>query len=112
MVFWICFGLGTFALVVLAVVLRMNEMDKREILYGGRQFEVYLSSEFCGRMCCVSIWEVVHPNRKIFRCKYRDNLSFWVDDYETIKEGIYKCIARYIREEEEENKIREKWGNL
>ena len=112
MIFWICFGLSMFVIVIFAVVLRMNEIDKREILYGGRQFEVYCESEFSGRMCSVSIYEVIHPDRKIFRCKYRDTVSFWVEDYETIKEGIYKCIARYMREEEEENKIREKWGNL
>jgi hypothetical protein len=100
------------ALIIVAVVLRINEIDKREILYGGRQFEVYCESEFSGRMCCVSIYEVVHPNRKIFKCKYRDTVSFWVDDYETIKEGIYKCIARYIREEEKENQIVKKWEEL
>lgn len=112
MVFWICFGLGLFAFVILVAILRSNEIDKRDVTYGGRQFEVYCESEFCGRMCCVSIYEVVHPDRKIFRCKYRDSMSFWVDDYETIKEGIYASIRRYLREEKKEEEIQAKWGNL
>lgn len=99
-------------LVVFAVVVKINEIDKRDILYGGRQFEVYLSSEFKGHMCSVSIWEVIHPNRKIFRCKYKDAISFWIDDYETIKEGIYECIEKCLQDEEKESQIVEKWKAL
>lgn len=109
MIFWICFGLSMFALIILAVVLRMNEIDKREVLYGGRLFETYCTSQFSGHMCSVSIYEVIHPNRKIFRCKYRDTISFWVNDYETIKEGIYQCIEQYIQKEKEDNEIIKKW---
>ena len=99
-------------LLLLGLVLRAREVEHRNIIYGGREFEVYLSSEFRGRMCEVSVWEVVHPNRKIFRTKYRCYKTFWIDDFETIKEGIYSILDAYLREEEEENLIEAKWKEV
>lgn len=100
-------------LLVAGIVMKCCEVkEHRNVLYGGREFEVYLSSEFRGRMCEVSVWEVVHPNRKIFRTKYRCYKTFWIDDFETIKEGIYFVLDDYLHEEEEENLIEAKWKEV
>lgn len=99
-------------LLLLVWVLKAGQVEHRNVLFGGREFEVYLSSEFSGRMCEVSVWEVVHPNRKFFRTKYRCYKTFWIDDYETIKEGIYAVINRYLHDEEEENLIEAKWKEV
>ena len=108
---WLAFGIigVCVMLFLLAWVLRAREIEHRYILFGGREFEVYLSSEFSGKMCEVSVWEIVHPNRKFFRTKYRCYKTFWVSDFETIKEGIYSVLNNYLREEEEENSIEAKW---
>ena len=100
-------------LVVAGIIMKcFNTKECRNVLYGGREFEVYLSSECCGKMCEVSIYEVVHPNRKFFRTKYRCYKTFWISDFETIKEGIYSVIQRYLIDEEEENLIKAKWNEV
>lgn len=110
--FVVIFVCAIIALFAISLVLRANETEKRYILYGGREFNVYCSAEFGGKMCVVSIWEIVHPNRKIFRTKYRDTRSFWCSDFVTIKEGIYSVINGYIVDEEEEKQLREKWDEV
>ena len=99
-------------LLLLAWVLKAREVEHRNIIYGGREFEVYLSSEFRGRMCEVSVWEVIRPNRKFFRTKYRYYKTFWISDFETIKEGIYAILNDYLHEEEEANLIEAKWKEV
>ena len=99
-------------LLLLAWVLKAREVEHRNIIFGGREFEVYLSSEFRGRMCEVSVWEVVHPNRKFFRTKYRCYKTFWISDFKTIKEGVYAILNDYLHDEEEKNLIEEKWNEV
>ena len=102
----------TVALFVVAMVLRANEMEKRNIIFSGREFNVYCESQFSGSMCVVNIYEVVHPNRKLFREKYRGSKSFWISDYETIKQGIYAMLDELEKDEEEEAKRMAKWKEL
>ena len=111
---WLAFGAVCVCvmLFLLALGLRAKEVEHRNIIFGGREFEVYLSSEFSGRMCEVSVWEVIHPNRKFFRTKYRCYKTFWISDFETIKEGIYAMINKYLQDEEEENLIEAKWNEV
>lgn len=85
--------------------------ERRYVLYGGREFNCYCTSEFRGHMCCVSIYEIM-PNRKLFKEKYRAYKTFWISDYPTIKEGLYAMIEEYIQDEAEENKINDKWKEL
>lgn len=109
--FWLI--IWVVALLVAGIVIKcLDTREHRNVLYGGREFEVYLSSECGGRMCEVSVWEVIHPNRKFFRTKYRCYKTFWIDDYETIKEGVYAVIERYFRDEKEENLIEAKWNEV
>ena len=108
---WFAFGMigCCVMLLLLALVLKAKSYEHRNIIFGGREFEVYLSSEFSGRMCAVSIYEVVRPNWKIFRTKYRTFKTFWISDFETIKEGVYAMIDSYIIDEQESKLIQEKW---
>ena len=99
-------------LLLLAWVLKAGQAEHYNVLYGGREFEVYLSSEFRGRMCEVSVYEVIHPDRKFFRTKYRHFQTFWIDDFATIKEGIYHSIECYLKCEKEENLIEVKWNEV
>lgn len=111
---WIAFGAvgACVMLLLLALVLKVKETEHRNILFGGREFEVYLTPEVSGKMCAVSIYEVVRPSWKIFRTKYRTYKTFWLSDYATIKEGIYACIDGYLANEEEEKEISNKWKEV
>lgn len=109
--FWLV--IWVVALLVIGLAMKCREVrEHRNILYGGREFEVYLSSEFSGKMCEVSVWEVVHPNRKFFRTKHRCYKTFWISDFETIKEGIYAILNDYLHDEEEANLIEAKWKEV
>lgn len=109
--FWLV--IWVVALVVVGIVMKcINTKEHRYVLYGGREFEVYLSSEFSGRMCEVSVWEIIHPNRRFFRTKYRCFKTFWISDFETIKEGIYAILNDYLHDEEEANLIEAKWKEV
>lgn len=111
---WLIFGVVGVCVMsfLLPWVLKARKVEHRNIIFGGREFEVYLSPEFSGKMCEVSVWEVIHPNRKFFRTKYRCYKTFWISDFETIKEGIYAVISVYLHEEEEEKLIETKWNEV
>ena len=108
---WIAYGIvgACVMLLLLALVLRAKEYEHRNIIFGGREFEVYLSPEFSGKMCAVSIYEVVRPNWKIFRTKLPCYKSFWISDYPTIKEGVYAMLENYLADEAEDKEIKRKW---
>jgi hypothetical protein len=75
----------------------------------GRTFECYANAIGCA-MCAVNIYEVVRPNWKIFRTKYRESYSFFVDDFDTIKKGIEHCVARLFKREQIEEERAKKWA--
>ena len=100
--------IATVILVCVAIFFANREVDHREILYGGRVFEVYCNAQG-NYMCGVSIYEVKHPDRKIFRTKYRDTKYFFIDDYETIKEGIYAMLKDLEEDEQISNAHADKW---
>lgn len=75
----------------------------------GRTFECHLSSEFQGYMCVVSIYEVVRPSWRIFRTSYQGQKSFWIEDYETIMQGVEKMVDYLLASEKEEEERRAKW---
>lgn len=85
---------------------------KITIVKRGRTFECYPSAECGGKMCSVNVWEVKRPNWKIFRTSYFGNRCFWIDDYESIQEGIEDIVGWLIRQEERDLEIAEKWGAL
>jgi hypothetical protein len=109
--FW--FIIWVVAFLVVGIIIKcIGTKEHRNVLYGGREFEVYLSSECSGRMCEASVWEVIYPDRKLFRTKYRCYKTFWIDDYETIKEGVYSVITSYLIDEQEANLIEAKWKEV
>ena len=111
---WTIFGiLGCLVmLILLFIVSRASKVECHNVSIKNREFEVYLSSEFHGYMCCVSIYEIVRPTWKIFRTKYRTYKTFWISDFGTIKEGVCAMIDSYIIDEEEERLINEKWKEI
>lgn len=111
---WLVFGVlgACVMLLLLAIVIKVKEYEHRNILFGGREFEVYLSAEFGGKMCAVSIYEVVRPNWKIFRTKLPTYKSFWISDYATIKEGVYAMLESYLADEAEDKAICDKWKEV
>ncbi len=74
----------------------------------GRTFECRAYSIGCA-MCEVSIYEVVRPNWKIFRTKYRDTYYFSVDDFDTIKEGVEIGVEQLLKEELHAKEVAKKW---
>ena len=101
----------TALLVGIAIISANKEVEHRSILYGGREYEVYCNSQG-NHMCGVSIYEVVRPNRKIFRTKYKDTKYFFINDYETIKEGIYAMIESLEKDERISNEYSKKWEDF
>ena len=107
-IFTSCVGI----MLAIAIACKINAMERRNVIFGGREFNVYYESQFSGSMCVVNIYEVVRPNRKLFREKYRDSKSFWISDYETIKQGIYAMLDELEKDEEAEAKRMAKWREL
>lgn len=85
---------------------------KHIVIKEGRTFECYPSAELSGKMCGVNIFEVKRPSWRIFRTTYRDHYAFWVDDYESIQEGIESMVRHFLRKEQEEKARYEKWCAL
>ena len=82
---------------------------KKIIVARGRDFKCHYHADLGGKMCEVTVWEIVRPTWKIFRCKYRSSYTFWVEDFDTIIEGVEKAVYRYLAEEDREKEIYKKW---
>lgn len=63
-------------------------------------------------MCSVNVWEVKRPNWKIFRTSYFGSRCFWIDDYESIQEGIEDIVGWLIIQKVRDHEMAEKWGAL
>lgn len=83
-----------------------------EVQANGRIFQCYYGAEYGGRMCAVSIYEVVRPKWKIFRTSYRAYKTFWVEDYHSIKGGISRMVRIFLQEENDESKRWQKWEEM
>lgn len=86
-------------------------MKKVVVEKEGLTFECYANPIGCA-MCEVNIWEVVRPKWKIFRTKYQDSLSFFIDDFDSIAEGIESCVSQFLKREELEEERMRKWKEL
>lgn len=60
----------------------------------------------------VSIEELVRPNWKFFRYRYRDTKSFFPSDYESIDKAVITMIAKVIQQEDERNKAAKDFENF
>lgn len=79
--------------------------------YDNRQFACYVGCGCISGMAEVIIYEL-RPTKKLFKEKYVDSKSFWLDDFETISKGVVDCLAEVITEENERKKLQEKWKNF
>lgn len=75
-----------------------------------RTFEAYVNSIGC-HIVEVSFYEVVRPLWKIFRTKFFPFYSscFFVNDFNTILEGVHDCLNKAFSEEQTDNDIINKW---
>jgi hypothetical protein len=89
-----------------------NRTDTFE--YHGRTFEVVTVMEagFHGAMASAHIYEVVRPSWKFFRTRWLDTKSFWVDDFDTIAEGVETMLRRLLEKEYSDKETMKKWENF
>ena len=62
----------------------------------GIQYEVKAYTNYGGLMITCYISEVTHPNRRFFRTTYLNYHCFWVEDFDTVEEGILYCLDKEI----------------
>ena len=76
-----------------------------------RKFEVITVNvlSFNGLLAETRVCEIVRPNWLIFRTRYIDSTSFFVDDYETILEGEIAMLDAILQKEKEEKERCQKW---
>jgi hypothetical protein len=95
---------------VCALIYCNDNKDKRYVACDGREFYCWCEGAYSGSMCCVGIYE--YFPKKLFKNRYRAYKTFWIDDYETINEGVVAMVKAYLKEEEKEKKNMEKWKNF
>ena len=61
----------------------------------GQQYEIKVYTALYGAMIAVYISEL-HPNRKIFKKTYLNRHYFWIEDYDTIEDGILYCLNEEV----------------
>ena len=69
-------------------------------------FEIYVSPpQYGASMIEITIWEVVRPTWKIFRCRYFGSRTLWLTDLKEekidLREGIRRAIVSKLHEQEE-----------
>lgn len=79
-----------------------------------RKFEVITVNVagFHGLMAETYICEIIRPNWKIFRTRYIDTKTFFIDDYETILEGEIAMLDATLQKEKEEKERCQKWAEF
>ena len=82
--------------------------------YCGRTFEVVTVMEagFHGAMASAHIYEVIHPSWKFFRTRWLDTKSFWIDDFDTIAEGVETMLRRLLEKEYHDKETMKKWEDF
>lgn len=85
-------------------------MKRKPIVYTheNKVFHVYVVPNCGGGLCDVHIYEYL-PKAKLFKERYRDTFSMWVQDYPTIEEGARSKLAKFLNEDAERMEIAKKW---
>ncbi len=88
--------------------------NKNTYIINGRTFEVVtvMVAGFKGALAESYIYEVIRPSWKIFRTRIIDSKSFWIDEYDTIEQGVKKMLALVLKEEGDEIIQRLKWQDF
>jgi hypothetical protein len=75
-----------------------------------RNFEIKMKKwGNIGYYAKTSVYEVVRPKQKFFRCKYLGDYTFEVENYETLEEVAQMAVIRAMSEEEYQEKIKNMW---
>lgn len=74
---------------------------KKQYNINDRNFIVTATVD-CWDTIHVKIKEIIHPDRKFFKTAWRDNSHFFIQDYNSIEEGIQKKLEDYFKREKEE----------
>lgn len=81
---------------------------KKIYFLDGKQYEVIVRPDGRYLVTC-SVYEVTHPNRKIFRTKYLDTKTFFIEDYLSIEIGVKSTLGKVLLAKADEVKRRKKW---
>ena len=79
------------------------------VIKNGQTFECECTPELGGSMCGVAIYEVKRPTWRIFRRAYRGYKTFWVNDYNTITDGVVGMVEDYLEIQKLNEEYDEKW---
>lgn len=60
----------------------------------------------------VYIYEVIRPNWKIFRRSYCTGYNFFIEDFNTIEEGVNATFEKFLDKIEKQNNTQKKWDNF
>ena len=75
-----------------------------------RNFEIKMKKwGDIGYFAKTTVYEVVRPERKFFRCKYLGDYTFEVENYETLEEVAQMAVIRAMSKEECQEKIKKMW---
>lgn len=81
---------------------------KKIYFLDGKQYEVIVRPDGQYLVTC-SVYEVTHPNRKIFRTKYLDTKTFFIEDYLSIEIGVKTILGKVLLAKADEAERRKKW---
>lgn len=85
-------------------------MATRIYNYNNKTYVCYVGQGCFTGSVEVSVWERKRPNNRIFKGdRYKGSDWFWVEDYNTIEEGVLDCIKQVIQEDIELDNISKKW---
>ncbi len=82
---------------------------RKTMIFDGIQYDVCVTNPF-PNFVEVSFYKVVRPTWKIFRSKFFSTCDgcFFLDEYETIDEGVIHIYVKYKEEERAEQERAEK----
>lgn len=74
----------------------------------GKQYNCYVGQGCFSGSVSVLIYEY-KPNKKIFKEKLLDSKLFWLDDCDTIEEGVKMALAKVLAEQDHDLEMQKKW---
>ena len=91
----------------------MKNCHIAKYLYNGREFRCTVSPVMGSyEWLEVSIEELVRPNWKFFRYRYRDTKSGFPSEYEISSKAVKTRIAKVIQQQDERNKAAKDFENF
>lgn len=83
--------------------------DKKVVYFlDDKQYNCYVGQGCFSGSVNVLMYEY-RPNKKIFKEKSLGSKWFWLDDYNTIEEGVKTILIKVLVEQKYELEMRRKW---